>query len=188
MSPGAQISIKMGTVSGVIASDYLQPRCKNKDMWNTFWPDLLIAVIGAALTVLVAWVTYRLQRRSNEKHALRFLVEEIHHRRALAPIARVGDVPSASELDDFSRANASILDIKDRIRLTREQSRPASSAQHALSDMTRACNRYLEITSHRPEKYLHELMSLRSSLSESIQRIAEGVRGVRALEPGGSAF
>lgn len=157
-------------------------------MWNTFWPDLLIAVIGAVLTVLTAWFTYLLQRRANETRALRFLVEEIHRRRALAPVARVSDVPGAGASDDFNRVNASILDIKDRIRLAREQSRPQSPAQPALSDMTRACNRYLESTAHSPEKYLHELRSLRQSLTYSIIHMTEGVRGVQRLEPGGSAF
>lgn len=157
-------------------------------MWNTFWPDLLVAVIGAALTVLIAWATYVLQRRSNEKQALRFLVEEIHRRRALAPIAHVGDVPGAGASDDFNRVNASILDIKDSIRLAREQSRPESPAQSALSDMTSACNRYLEGAAHCPERYLHELMSLRGSLTGNIRKMAEGVRGVQPLEPGGSAF
>ena len=157
-------------------------------MWNTFWPDLLIAVIGAVLTVLIAWVTYVLQRRTNEKRALRFLVEEIHRRRALAPMSPVGEVPGAGASDDFSRVNASILDIKDRIRLAREQSRPESPAQPALSDMTRACNRYLEGAAQRPERYLHELLALRDSLTGSITRMAEGVHGVEPLEPGGSAF
>lgn len=161
-------------------------------MWSTFWPDLLIAIIGAvlgsALTVVIALITYRLQRRSNEKHALRLLVDEIHRRRAFAPIADVGNVPGAQKLDDFHNVNASVLDIRDRIRMAREQTRPESGAQKPLSDMTRACNQYLQATVRQPDRYLHELMSLRSALWGSVQIIAGEVRGVPALEPAGAAY
>lgn len=161
-------------------------------MWNTFWPDFWVAIIGAVvgsvLTVVIALITYRLQRRSNERHALRLLVDEIHRRRAFAPIANVGNVPGAQKLDDFHNVNASILDIRDRIRLAREQSRPESGAQKPLSDMTRACNRYLQATARQPDRYLHELMSLRSALWGSIREIAGEVRGVPALDPAGAAY
>jgi hypothetical protein len=161
-------------------------------MWNTFWPDLWVAIIGAmvgsVLTVAIALITYRMQRRANEKHALRLLVDEIHRRRAFSPIADVRLVPVAQELDDFNNVNASVLDIRDRVRLAREQTRPQSGAQKPLSDMTRACNRYLQATARRPDRYLHDLMSLRNSLWESIQEIAGEVRGVPALEPAGAAY
>lgn len=161
-------------------------------MWNTFWSDVLIAIIGAVLgsvlTVLIAWGTYRLQRRSNEKHALRLLVDEIHRRRAFASIANVRLVPDAQELDDFHNVNASVLDIRDRIRMAREQTRPESGAQKPLSEMTRACNRYLKATARQPDRYMYDLMSLRSNLWESIQEMAGEVRGVPALEPAAAAY
>ena len=161
-------------------------------MWNTFWPDFWVAIIGAVvgsvLTVVIALITYRLQRQSNEKHSLRLLVDEIHRRRAFAVIADVRDVPGAQELDDFHNVNASVLDLRDRIRLAREQTRPESGAQKPLSDMTRACNRYLHATARQPDRYLHDLMSLRNNLWQSIQDIAAEVRGVPALEPAGAAY
>lgn len=161
-------------------------------MWNTFWPDFWIAIIGAVvgsgLTVGIALITYRLQRRSNEKHSLRMLVDEVHRRRAFAVIANVRDVPGAQELDDFHNVNASVLDLRDRIRLAREQTRPESGAQKPLSDMTRACNRYLHATARQPDRYLHDLMSLRNNLWQSIQEIAAEVRGVPALESAGAAY
>ena len=161
-------------------------------MWNTFWPDfwvaIMAAVVGSVLTVVIALITYRLQRQSNEKHSLRLLVDEIHRRRAFAVIANVRDVPGAQELDDFHNVNASVLDIRDRIRLAREQTRPESGAQKPLSDMTRACNRYLHATARQPDRYLHDLMSLRNNLWQSIQEIAAEVRGVPALEPAGAAY
>jgi hypothetical protein len=91
-------------------------------------------------------------------------------------------------LDDFSNVNASVLDIRDRIRVAREQTRPESCAQKPLSDMTRACNRYLQAAVRRPERYMHDLMTLRNSLWESIQEIASEIRGVPALEPAGAAY
>lgn len=161
-------------------------------MWNTFWPDLLIALIGAVLgsvlTVVIALITYRLQRRANEKHALRLLVDEIHRRRAFVPIANVRNVAGAQKLDDFSNVNSSVLDIRDRIRLAREQTRPESGAQRPLSDMTRACNRYLQATARRPDRYLYDLEFLRNNLWESIQEMAREIQGVPALEPAGAAY
>lgn len=161
-------------------------------MSSTFWADLLIAVIGAILgsflTVLSAWITYRLQRRSNEKHALRLLVDEIHRRRAFVPIANVRNVPGAEESDDFNKVNSSVLDIRGRIRVAREQTRPESGAQKPLADMTSACNRYLQATARQPDRYVHDLMALRSNLWENIQKIAGEVRGVPALEPAGGAY
>lgn len=161
-------------------------------MWNTFWSDLLIAVIGAVLgsvlTVLIAWGTYRLQRRSNEKHALRLLIDEIHRRRAFAVIVNVRSVPGAQMLDDFQTVNASVLDVRDRIRMAREQTRPESGAQEPLSDMTSACNRYLQASARQPDRYLHDLMTLRKHLWKSIQKIAGEIRGVPALEPAGAAY
>ncbi|PWF87382.1 hypothetical protein CIK52_06165 [Kocuria rosea] len=161
-------------------------------MWNTFWPDfwvaIIAAVVGSVLTVVIALITYRLQRRSNEKHALRLLVDEIHHRRAFAVIANVRDVPGAQRLDDCHNVNASVLDIHDRIRLAREQARPESGAQKPLSDMTRACNRYRQATAHQPDRSLHDLMSLRNNLWQSIREMAGEVRGVRALEPAAAAY
>ena len=161
-------------------------------MSSTFWADLLIAVIGAVLgsflTVLIAWITYRLQRRSNEKHALRLLVDEIHRRRAFVPIANVRNVPSAEKSGDYNNVKSSVLDIRDRIRMAREQTRPASGAQKHLSDMTRACNRYLQATARQPDRYVHDLMSLRNNLWEDIRKIAAEIHGVPALEPGGDAY
>lgn len=160
-------------------------------MWSTFWTDLLVAVIGAILgsffTVLIAWTTYCLQRRINEGHALRLLVDEIHRRRSFVPITNIRNVPGAGRSDDFYRVNSSVLDIRDRIRLTREQTRPESPAQRHLSDMTRDCNRYLEATARQPDRYMHDLMSLRNNLWEGIREIAVEIPHVPALEPGGGA-
>lgn len=146
------------------------------------------AVAGSVLTVVIALMTYRVQRRTNEKHALRLLVDEIHRRRAFAPIANARIVPGAQNLDDFQNVSASILDIRDRIRVAREQTRPESGAQKPLSDMTRACNRYLQATARQPERYLYDLMSLRGSLWENIQEMAREIRGIPALEPAGAAY
>ena len=161
-------------------------------MLNTFWPDFWVAIIGAVvgpvLTVTIALITYQMQRRNNEKHALRLLVDEIYHRRAFAVIADVGDAPGAQKLDDFHNVNASVLDIRDRICLAREQARPESSAQKLLSGMPRVCNRYLQATARQPDRYLHDLMSLRDNLWQCLRNIAGEVRGVQALGPAAAAY
>ena len=43
-------------------------------MWTTFWPDLLVAVIGASLTVFIALATFVMQRRRAEDGLLRSLI------------------------------------------------------------------------------------------------------------------
>ena len=53
-------------------------------MWQTFWPDVLVVVIGATLTVGIAFATYILNVRQNELRALRSLIHEVHQRRAFS--------------------------------------------------------------------------------------------------------
>jgi ABC-type Fe3+ transport system permease subunit len=53
------------------------------DMWTTFGPDVLVAVIGAVLTVIIAYCTYLIQQRRTENHVINVLFWEINHRRGL---------------------------------------------------------------------------------------------------------
>jgi len=156
-------------------------------MWDTFWPDVLVAIIGAALTVFIALATYLVRARIEENRALQSLVNELHRRRALAPGADV-PIPGAASLDDYLRANASILSIKDEIRLVRDRVRDAEKLQEPLASMTRACNHYLEASSRYPERYAILLNELRAKVAKQVIALSRLRRAVRPLVPGDGAF
>lgn len=154
-------------------------------MWLTFWPDVLVAVIGASLTIVIAYGTYILNLRRNERRALNSLIMELHHRRAFSGRAVI--VPNARDLADYSRTNASILAIKEEIRRTRDNVRELPPLQGPLSQMTKDCNGYLEIVERDPNSYAIQVLELRKSLNKQIILLARQQRGIQALEPGGGA-
>lgn len=156
-------------------------------MWETFWPDVLVALIGAALTVLIAVVTYWMGLRQREVHALRALIEEMHHRRALKPPSVLVAVKGARKLPDFHQANASVLSLRAEIRRTRDLARQKDDVQRVLSSMTRACNRYLELSAIQPKKYYFLLSALQAELSVGVHTLGAS-RGLVVKEPGGGAF
>lgn len=156
-------------------------------MWESFFPDLLVAIVGALLTVLIALVTYLLKIRLDEKRAIQSLIGELHRRRAIAegaePIIR-----DAEQLADFDRANLSVASMRAEIRSTRDRVRQLESLQGPLSEMTRSCNLYLERSAASPDHYAIYLGDLRRELSPLVSRLAASRRGVVAHEPGGGAF
>lgn len=155
-------------------------------MWLTFWPDVLVAVIGAVLTVAIAFSTYLLRLRLQEKRALQSLINQLHRRRAFAGRAVV--IRGARDSDDFKRASSSVSNVRDEIRRTRDDVRRLDDLQRPLSDMTRACNRFLELSDAMPDHYAIQLSDLRQELFASITELARVRSSVRALEPGGGAF
>lgn len=154
-------------------------------MWQTFWPDVLVAVIGAALTVLGALATYLAGRRLREIHAIRALVAELHHRRLLAIEPR--EFPGAAESESFRYASASVLSMKDEVRRARDAARTNSPAQAPLAAMTRACNAFLELSSAEPERYPFFARDLRDALASQV-RILSTRHGIDFQQPGGGAF
>lgn len=155
-------------------------------MWETFVPDLLVALVGALLTVAIAYGTFLIQQARQEKHVVRGLINDLHHRRALA-IASPQEIPNAGEGKDFQRASLSVIDIRDHIRRVRDQVRQ-DEAVDALSDMIRACNRYLEESEGMPNFYAFLLKNLQQDLEDGVVKIGERVRGVDVLQPGSGAF
>lgn len=156
-------------------------------MWTTFLPDLLVAVIGAVLTVVIALITFMIQRRRTEDGLLRGLISDIHRRRAFTPIAELRVIPDAKAQPDFDRASRSVLALRDEIKRTRNGIRGDRDVQSHLSDMTRACNRYLEESERTPDNYWQHLMTLRGQLNSSIERIA-AQSNVKALAAGEAAL
>jgi hypothetical protein len=159
----------------------------NGDMWETFWADVLVAVIGAALTVAIAIGSFMLQRRRVEEEALRGLIEEIHRRRAFAPVTPVR-VPDAADLRDYERVSRSVLDVRNQIRQARDRVRPKAAAHVYLGAMISACNRYLEDSTNEPDNYIFQLMNLREQLEKEITEIAKKSRNLPASKPGTGAY
>lgn len=152
-------------------------------MWDSFLPDLVVALFGAVLTVAIAVATYGVKIRLDEKRAIQSLINELHRRRALRPAVE-GMVAGATDSDDFVRVTSSITSIRDEIRRTRDRVRQVDRLQDPLSEMTRACNRYLTLSAARPDAYVIYVGDLRRTLTSSIQELARRQGGVVALEPG----
>lgn len=152
-------------------------------MWDSFIPDLVVALFGALLTVAIAVVTYGLKIHLDEKRAIQSLINELHRRRALRPAVE-GLVVGAADSDDYVRVTSSITSIREEIRRTRDRVRQVDRLQHPLSEMTRACNRYLTLSSARPDAYVIHAGELRRALTSSIQELARTQSGMVALEPG----
>lgn len=156
-------------------------------MWDTFWPDTLVAVIGASLTVAIAYCTFLIQQSRQEKQVFRGLINDLHHRRALS-IGHPQRIPGAEERKDFQRASMSVIDVRDHVRRARDQIRQDSPTQKSLSDKIRACNRYLEESEAAPDFYGFHLKELSQDLDESISEISQRVSGIEALPAGAAAF
>lgn len=160
-------------------------------MWQTFGPDVLVAVIGALLTalltVLIAFATFLLRLRLEELRAVQSLVSELHRRRALTPGPEVV-IPGAAERKSLAEANASVLSIRDEVRRTRDRVRQVDSRQVPLSRMTAACNRYLEISSAAPDSYAILLGELSRELDVGVRELVSARSGTRYLQPGAGAF
>lgn len=156
-------------------------------MWNSFWPDLIIALIGALFTVAIAYGTYCFEQRRTELGALRELINDIHHRRSVADF-HPKVVPDARDLPDFQWAGMSVVEIKDIAKRTKNHARPDSKVQATLSSMVSACNRYLEESEISPDCYQYLLGSLRTELTECMAQIAHNRKGIEGLEAGGAAY
>lgn len=161
--------------------------CQGVVMWESFIPDVVVALIGAVFTVMIALITYVMKIRVDEKRAIQSLIGELHRRRAIAegpePV-----ISGAEQSPDFARANASVASMRTEIRATRDRVRQVDSLQAPLSEMTRSCNRYLELSAAYPDHYAEYLGDLRRELSPQVRRLAALRRGVVAQEPGGGAF
>lgn len=158
-----------------------------RSVWDTFWSDVLVAVIGATLTVAIAYGTFLIQQGRSERQLLNNLISDLHHRRALRETTP-RNMPDARGVGDFDRTSLSVVDIRDRIRATREHL-PANSGVHGLlSAMQSDCNRHLHHSSRDPDRYQFHLMDLRNDLEYGVTEISRQVRWVNDLAPGSAAY
>lgn len=157
-------------------------------MWTTFIPDLLVAVFGAGLTVLIAFLTFRHQLKVTERVELNRLISDLNLRRVLHEITDPRLVHGAKDIDDFKHANLSVLDIREQTKRVGHHLRPNSPAQEPVSGLIKGCNRYLEAGMYEPEKYHFHLLELRSEVQACINKIAAGDDRIKPLDPGSSAY
>lgn len=157
----------------------------NLRMWDTFWPDVLVTVIGAVLTVAIAYGTFLVQQRRTEKQVLTNLIHDLHHRRALRAFTPKY-VAGASDLDDYKHTSSSVLEVREQIRTARNSLPPRSSTSPLLSKMLVECNRHLSKSGREPDRYQEHLIDLRTSLTCEVEEICSRVRGLKPLEPGGA--
>lgn len=159
----------------------------NDAVFEFFWSDLIVAFVGAVLTILIAWGTFLLSRRRQEKQVVASLIRELHARRALAPSKSQARVRNAKRLPDYTRASASVLTMRDEIRRARDRIRPLLKFEEPLAEMSRACNRFLELSAVDPPNYTALLVALRYALAEQISQLSKAA-GVEYLAPGEGAF
>jgi hypothetical protein len=158
--------------------------------------DIVVTAVGAVIgsflgaggAIVSALAIRRVEARRAETAALKALLVDLHFRRALAP--NTGHILRDDQVGaDFEHANRSVLAIREQIHAVRLALRPKSPVFDHLSDMTRACNSYLELSAARPGHYIVELATLQASLASSAKSIAslEALR-IREWEPGTGAF
>ncbi len=157
-------------------------------MWTTFWPDLLISCLSVGITLGVAYVTYRLERRRQVIRPLRALIDDIYYRRAfaLAYAVEVQMTPAATA--DFEQLSRSILTVKARAQDAKSVDFAKPVVTRALGHIIAACNIYLEDSATDPHRYVIEAMNARDRIYASIQVIASQYQALEALEPGRGAF
>lgn len=155
-------------------------------MWDSFWPDVIIALIGAAFTVVIAYVTYRVNASRQERAAVQSLIDELHYRRALRPNSgRI--VPSAATEVDFASVSASIRTMRVDIRSARDRARQDESVQRPLARMTKACNRFLTEARLDPSQYQLLLGNLTADLADQVRELKRNQPRLTARHPGGGS-
>lgn len=150
---------------------------------ENLWGDILITVLGAVLTVFIAYATFQRQQKSSERQILANLIHDLHHKRAFLRINAVW-VQEGAESEDFQRISDSVLEVREWIRTARNSLPPRSRASSSLSEMLVACNCFLSRSSRHPENYQAELMKIKKTLSSKVDQVCSRVSGVEPLEPG----
>lgn len=147
------------------------------------------SLVGAGGAIVSAALIRNQEVKRREVTALKALVADLHFRRALA--LNDGEWVANSELDhdDVARSTRSVVNIRREIRQSRLTLRPKSPAFAQLSDMTSACNLYLEVVEVRPGDYRIELNRLGASLTVLVAAMTRALRlDLPQLIPGEGAF
>jgi hypothetical protein len=142
--------------------------------WTTFGPDVIVAVIGAGITLAFAGVTYFRQLNRKNRQLVLNLAEDLAVRRALheiEPRMASGRTPGAKY------CFASVHAAQQRIGSIRDEIAPNEALRSALHDMVRYCADYKESFEEEPRRWQYNLMRLRRRLVASLRQI-EGILGL----------
>lgn len=156
--------------------------------WDTFWPDLLVAVLSALIAVGVALASYLIGVYRRERHALQALIKELHERRALNVDGIDRPRFGARRRSEFYRINDSILAVREEINRTRHLVREAPKIQGPLRSMRLACNQYLERSERDPNSYIWLAGQLQCELTKAVVALTTARHRLLYMEPGKGAF
>jgi hypothetical protein len=153
-------------------------------MWTTFWPDLLIGVLGAVLTVAIAVVSYRVQQRLANKQLVRNLADDLAMRRAFEEIT-----PSVSSLEsvDGQRCLSSLRSAQQQISAVRDQIAPDHQLRAVLQEMVAWSREFKNLTDENPYQWQIALMDVRAELVSRLRRIERLMRLKKRLPDPGTA-
>ncbi|MEO8262344.1 MAG: hypothetical protein ABI566_07215 [Pseudolysinimonas sp.] len=155
------------------------------EMPDTFCWDVVVAVIGALVTVGLGLVTFLVSRYISKTRLLNLLIVDINERRAFVVDPR--KVRGARETNDFKWATESVLKCRDEIRRARNEYGFGKRVHGALDSMRRACNHYLEDSSRDSDSYPIHLARLRAELDANTDQLARRPF-VRALKAGRASY
>jgi len=145
----------------------------SSEMWLTFWPDVLVAVIGSVLTVAIALITYRVQQRRSNVQLVRNLADDLAMRRAFMPIS-----PSVSSPvgDDPDRCRKSVQSAQLQIGLIRDQITPNHRLRELLQEMVAWTREFKSLNEDAPERWQFNLMEVRGELVLRLRDIERVMR------------
>ena len=141
--------------------------------WVTFWPDVLVAGIGAALTVAVALITYLMQQRRKNRQLVRNLADDLANRRAFKPI---DPGVSSPDTDDAKRCRLSVQEAQDQISRIRDQIAPDHRLRALLQEMVLWCREYKNLLEVDDRRWQFALMEIRGELDDRLRRIESSLR------------
>jgi hypothetical protein len=141
--------------------------------WSSFVPDLVVACFGAALTVLIAFGTYVVQRRRQDVRVMRIAADDLASRRAFELIE---PRTSRGDSDDADRCRRSVDTAQQQLGALRDQMISNRPLRAMLQDMVRATRDYKDMIEREPDRWQFALMRVREELTERLRDIERLLR------------
>ncbi|WP_147360283.1 hypothetical protein [Clavibacter lycopersici] len=142
-------------------------------MWATFWPDILVATIGAMLTVAIGLITYLVQQRRSNEQLVRNLADDLAMRRAFMPISPSVTSPLG---DDPDRCRKSVQSAQAQIALIRDQIAPDHRLRALLQEMAAWTREFKSLNEADPERWQFALMEVRGELVVRLRAVERVMR------------
>jgi hypothetical protein len=141
--------------------------------WNSFWPDLLVALLAAlagfSTATLIGLRSYRRDQHAKNVQLVANLADDLATRRAFTPtdprLRKVGI--------DANRCLQSVQQAQERLSQVRDQIRPDDTLRDILQDMILGCVTYKNAFEVSPREYVYDLMTLRHELIVCLRSLEE---------------